>query len=145
MMGWLLAIAIGVVFFAGKKLTETDADKKAQQDAFASKMEKLAGILDKTGTIREGNALTSLGGSFFDFCKANIVPADAGKALSDDDKKNYCGCATVGMIKLYYTKLSDTELIKRANLPPPRDLGPADVRDEVFSACNASLDAYNSQ
>jgi hypothetical protein len=141
-LGWLAIAAFAILFVIIKTtFFETAAEKKAANDRMAAKAEKLIRGLDKSGTFERADALISLTASFINNCKATVTPANPRATLSDDDKKQYCTCAGRGMIELYYGSLSKTEMIERSKAG---DLGPSNIRHQVFVACNASLDAYNA-
>jgi hypothetical protein len=133
----VLAVAIGI---AAVKYTffETDAEKKADGARMEAKFDDFMSKHDKTGIIAQGTAMVSLMTSFRDGCQATITSSN-GSAISDDDKKSFCECAALGMLKLYYAKLPHDELIERSNTG---DQGPAPIQKEVFAACNTSRRAY---
>lgn len=138
-LGTLGFLFIGVVIGAVRyEFFVSDAEKQADQAKIATKVDNFLSKHDSSGTIAKGTAMVSLMTSFRDACQATITSAN-GHAISDEDKKSFCECAGLGMLKLYYAKLPNPELIERAKTG---DRGPAPIQKEVFAACNVSRHAY---
>ena len=134
----LLIGAIKLYFFG------SDADKKADHDAMLDKVLSFAGAHDKSGQINRALAYESLMGSLFLSCKKNAVSTDASTPLTEDDKNEYCGCVIYGANQLYFSTLSDSDLIAQSKLPEPANQSPVAIRKKVYADCNASPDAYKA-
>jgi len=139
LLGWLVVLAIVVVGATIKGFLQTDAQRNAEMAETSEKVRKFIGAHDKSGNLNLADALVNLSGSFFNSCKATVTSTDPRAALANEDKDKYCTCAALGMLKLYYSKLPNAELVERAKYS---DQGPSNIQSEVFAACNASLGAY---
>jgi hypothetical protein len=141
LLGFLL---IGVLIGAIKYFYfESEADKKADHAAILEKTLKFAGAHDSSGLVNRAVAFENLMSSLFLACKKIVVPSNPNATLTDDDKNKYCGCVMFGANKLYFSTLSDSELIAQSQLDP-KDQSPVAVRKKVFADCSQSVEAYQA-
>ena len=134
---WAAGVAIVIVIVAVRTATQSDAEKKAEQDAIATKAFGFIRNHDKTGRVALGDITVD----FYAYCATTVK--DAQPNVDAHVIEKYCTCAATGVL-LHFKQRAPTDLIAIANLPDVRDQVPVDLRNEVTAACNSSTDAYDN-